>query len=146
MRIDVLATGKTTATVILTQEQVDQIRGSQGRGRVPISVAYRGQVFRTSVSIYRGQWMTVVNKEMREGGLTPGSTYTVDISMDASERVVEVPDDFAAALRKAGLTSAFESLFYTHRKEHVRAIEDAKQAQTRTRRIEAAIAKLQERR
>jgi len=144
MRIEVLATGRTTATMILTQEQVDRIRGSQGRGRVPLAVGYRGKVYRTSVSIYRGQWMTVVNQQMREGGLVPGGTYAVDITMDTAERTVEVPQDFASALRKAGLTKAFEALAYTHRKEHVRAIEDAKKPETRSRRIEAALAKLKE--
>ncbi len=144
MRIEVLATGRTTATMILTQEQVDRIRGSQGRGRVPLVVGYRGKVYRTSVSIYRGQWMTVVNQQMREGGLVPGGTYAVDITMDTAERTVEVPQDLAAALRKAGLTKAFEALAYTHRKEHVRAIEDAKKPETRSRRIEAALAKLKE--
>jgi len=144
MRIEVLATGRTTATMILTQEQVDRIRGSQGRGRVPLAVGYRGKVYRTSVSIYRGQWMTVVNQQMREGGLVPGGTYAVDITMDTAERTVEVPQDFTSALRKAGLTKAFEALAYTHRKEHVRAIEDAKKPETRSRRIEAALAKLKE--
>lgn len=143
MRIEVLATGRTTATMILTQEQVDRIRGSEGRARVPLAITYQGQVFRTSVSIYRGQWMTVVNAQMRAGGLVPGATYTVDIVADADERVVEVPDDLAAALRKAKLTKAFEAQSYTKRKDCVRLIEDAKKPETRARRIEAAITTLQ---
>lgn len=143
MTIEVLATGRTTATVILSQEQVDRIRGSEGRARVPLAITYQGQVFRTSVSVYRGQWMTVVNAQMREGGLMPGATYTVDIAADTGERVVEVPDDLAAALRKAKLTKAFDALAYTHRKEAVRLVEDAKKPETRARRIEAAITKLQ---
>jgi uncharacterized protein YdeI (YjbR/CyaY-like superfamily) len=53
-----------------------------------------------------------------------------------------VPDDFAAAMRKAGVRTAFDALSYTHRKEHVRAIEDAKKPETRQRRIDAAVAKL----
>ncbi|MFM8350852.1 MAG: YdeI/OmpD-associated family protein, partial [Actinomycetales bacterium] len=72
---------------------------------------HRGQVFRTSVSVYRGQWITVVNLQMRDAGL---------------------------------LTATFDSLAYTHRKEHVRVIEDAKKPDTRARRIEAAISKLKE--
>ena len=142
MRVEVLPTGVSTATIILSQEQVDQIRGAHGRGRVPLAITYQQQVYRTSISIYRGQWMMVVNRQMRDGGLMPGSTYEVDIALDTQERVVDVPDDFAAALREAKLTKAFESLAFTHRKEHVRAIEEAKKPQTRARRIETAIAKL----
>lgn len=142
LKIDVIPTGATTATVILTQEQVDRIRGSHGRGRVPVVIVYRGATFRTSVSVYRGEWMTVVNREMREGGLVPGGTYTVDISLDTGERTVDVPADFARALRAAGLRPAFDALAYTHRKEYVRSIEEAKKPETRQRRIDAAIDKI----
>lgn len=142
LAIDVIPTGKTTATVILTQEQVDAIRGTPGRARVPLAVTYKGQTFRTSVSVYNGQWMTVVNAHMRDGGLVPGSSYTVDISVDTAERTVDVPTDAAKALKAAGLTKAFAALSYTHRKEHIRAIEDAKKPETRQRRIEAMVAKL----
>ena len=142
LKIDVIPTGATTATVILTQEQVDRIRGSAGRGRVPLAITYRGVTYRTSISVYRGQWMAVVNKEMREGGLAPGSSYTVDISLDTAERTVTVPPDFAKALKAAGLRQAFDALAYTHRKEYVRSIEEAKKPETRQRRIEAAVAKI----
>ena len=142
MKLEVVPTGKTTATVILTQAQVDAIRGSEGRGRVPLAIAFRGQVFRTSISVYRGEWMMVVNKEMRDGGLEPGRTHTADVTLDAGERTVDVPADFAKAMKTAGVRTAFDALSYTHRKEHVRAIEDAKKPETRQRRIEAAIAKL----
>ena len=142
MRLEVLATGKTTATVILTQAQVDAIRGSVGMARVPLAITFKGQTFRTSVSMYRGQWMTVVNKEMREGGLVPGGTYSVEISVDVAERTVEIPDDLLAALTKAKLLPAFEKLSYTHRKEHVRSVEDAKKPETRASRIEKVLAKV----
>ena len=54
-------------------------------------------------------------------------------------RDVKVPEDLAAALKAAGARSAFDALAYTHRKEHVRAIEDAKKPDTRARRIEQAV-------
>ena len=143
MKVHVLATGKTTATIILSQDQVDSIRGVPGNSRVPLAITYKSQVFRSSISIYRGQWMMVVNKEMRDGGLIPGHDYSVDLSVDRAERTVDVPEDFAAAMNKAKVRTAFDSLSYTHRKEHVRAIEDAKKPETRQRRIDAAITKLQ---
>jgi hypothetical protein len=142
MKVYVAPAGKTTATIVLTQEQIDRIRGVPGRSRVPLAITYRGTTYRTSISLYRGQWMTVINKEMREGGLVPGRDYTVDLSLDTAERTVEVPADFAAAMRAAGVRKAFDALAYTHRKEYVRAIEEAKKPETRQRRIETAIAKL----
>lgn len=142
MQLEVIPTGKATATVILSQTQVDAIRGSEGKARVPLVIKYKGQEFRTSVSVYRGQWMTVINAEMRAGGLVPGSTYPVDISMDVSERSVEVPADLATALKKAGVSAHFEQLSYTHRKEHVRSVIEAKKAETRIARIQKVIDKL----
>lgn len=135
MTFAVIPTGATTATVIMTQDEVDALRGAAGMGRVPLSIEYAGQTFRTSISRYRGQWMMVVNREMREGGLVPGSTYDVDVAMDREERTVEVPPDLSAALDAAGLRPAFDALAYTHRREYVRVIEEAKKPETRARRI-----------
>ena len=142
MDLDVIPTGKTTATVILSQEQVDALRGSPGRSRVPLAITYDGQVFRTSISVYRGQWMMVVNEAMREGGLTPPGTYAVDIAMDTAERIVDVPDDLAAAIAAAGTSAAWDRQSYTNRKEFVRGVVEAKKPETRARRIEKAVASL----
>jgi uncharacterized protein YdeI (YjbR/CyaY-like superfamily) len=38
-----------------------------------------------------------------------------------------------------GLRASFDALAYSHRKEHVRAIQDAKKPETRQRRIENAV-------
>lgn len=142
MRVDVLPTGRNTATIVLTQEQVDAIRGSSGRGRVPLAIAFDDRLFRTSISVYRGEWMMVVNKEMRDAGLVPGHSFDVDISLDAAERTVDVPDDLAAALERAGVRPAFDALSFTRRKEQVRTIEEAKRPDTRQRRIDAAVSEL----
>lgn len=144
MVLDVVPTGRTTATVILTQEQVDALRGAPGRGRVMLAITFAGQVFRTSISVYRGQWMMVVNEAMREGGMTPPGTYTVDIEVDTAERTVEVPDDLAAAVSAAGLGEAWERQSYTNRKEFVRGVVEAKKPETRARRIEKVVATLGE--
>jgi hypothetical protein len=142
MALDVVPTGRTTATVVLTQEQVDTLRGSPGRSRVPLAVTYRGQVFRTSISVYRGQWMMVVNEAMRAGGMSPPGVYTADVVMDTVERTVDVPADLAAALDSAGLRSAWDEQSYTNRKEFVRGVTEAKKPETRERRIEKIIATL----
>lgn len=50
-----------------------------------------------------------------------------------------VPDDLAAALEEAGLRERFDALPYSHRKQHVLAIEDANAEATRARRIRRAL-------
>lgn len=142
MTLDVVPTGKTTATVILTQEQVDELRGAPGRARVMVAITYRGAEFRTSVSVYRGQWMMVVNEEMRRGGLVPPGQYPVEIRVDTAERTADVPADLAEALADAGVRERFDALSYTRRKEHVRLVTEAKRAETRAARIAKAVAEL----
>lgn len=55
---------------------------------------------------------------------------------------IAVPDDLAAALAANGLRARFDALAPSHRKEHVRAIEEAEAAETRARRIDEAIERL----
>jgi len=53
------------------------------------------------------------------------------------------PPDFVRALKaNKAAQAAWEKLGYTHRKEYVEAIEEAKKPETRARRIEKAIAQL----
>lgn len=144
MDLEVVPTGRSTATAVLSQEQVDAIRGNPGRGRVMLAITYRRQVFRTSISVYRGQWMMVVNEEMRAGGLTPPGTYAVDIAVDTAERTVDVPEDLAAALASAGVRDSFDQLSYTRRKEFVRLVLEAKRPETRTARIEKVVASVRD--
>ena len=59
---------------------------------------------------------------------------------DTAPREVEVPKDLASALKKSkGAAAGWEKLSYTHRKEHVLAIEEAKKPQTRARRVANAL-------
>ncbi|WP_052487223.1 YdeI/OmpD-associated family protein [Gordoniibacillus kamchatkensis] len=59
-------------------------------------------------------------------------------------RVVEVPDDFQAALSRSPAAKAlFDSIAYTHKKEYVTWITEAKKAETRENRIAKAIEMLE---
>lgn len=60
-------------------------------------------------------------------------------------RRVELPDDAAKALDKAKLRKKFDALAFTHQKEHVRAITEAKKPEMRAKRIEAMLEKLRAR-
>lgn len=64
----------------------------------------------------------------------------VRLELDAAPREVATPDDLAQALRRIrGAMAAWERLSYTHRREHVEAIEQAKKPETRARRIARAV-------
>jgi uncharacterized protein YdeI (YjbR/CyaY-like superfamily) len=68
-----------------------------------------------------------------------GDKVEVTLEVDAAPREVEVPKDLAAALKKAGATAGFAAVAFTYRKEHVRAIGEAKAPETRAWRIAKAV-------
>ena len=111
-----------------------------GRTRVPVRATVNGYEYRTTIAKMGGRFLMPFAKEHRDAsGIRAGDPIEVTLVEDTAERTVAVPDDFAAALEKAGLREAFDALAFTHRKEHVRAIEEAKKPETRARRIEKAI-------
>jgi uncharacterized protein YdeI (YjbR/CyaY-like superfamily) len=60
----------------------------------------------------------------------------VSIELDAAARKVDVPDDLERALAAdATARRFFDGLSFTHRKEWVRWITEAKKAETRTQRV-----------
>jgi uncharacterized protein YdeI (YjbR/CyaY-like superfamily) len=67
----------------------------------------------------------------------------VRLELDSEPREVAVPEDFQSALDgDSEAKRRFESLPYSHKRQHVLAIEGAKAAETRKRRIDKAIAML----
>jgi hypothetical protein len=130
--------GKTATGIQVPDEVVEKLGGGK---RPPVRVSLNGYVYRTTVAPMGGTFFIPVAREIREGaGLTAGETVQVEMTLDTEPRTVEVPADFQAALDAApGANEKFEKLSYTHRKEHVRAIEDAKTPETRARRIAKAI-------
>ena len=115
-----------------------------GQGKRPkVVLTVKGHTYRGSVAVMGGKYLLGVPKEHREAaGVKAGEKIEVQLELDTAPRIVEVPKDLAAALKKAKLTGAFDELSYTHRKEHVRAINEAKQEETRLRRIGKCIAML----
>ncbi|MCC6162333.1 MAG: DUF1905 domain-containing protein [Acidobacteria bacterium] len=109
--------------------------------RPKVVVTIRGYSYRSTVAVMGGRYLIALAAAHREkAGVAGGDRVRVTLELDTADRTVEVPKDFAAAMRKApGTRAAFDALSYTHRKEHVRAIEDAKKPETRARRIATAI-------
>lgn len=66
------------------------------------------------------------------------------LEVDEKERTVDLPLDFAKAMTPVE-RRVYDALAYSHRKEYVLWIEDAKRPETRLRRIEQARVKLRER-
>jgi uncharacterized protein YdeI (YjbR/CyaY-like superfamily) len=63
---------------------------------------------------------------------------------EAKDKTVIIPEDFKKHLIKNKILNTFEALSYSKRKEYVQWIECAKQAATRTKRINSAAEKIKE--
>ena len=85
-----------------------------------------------------------VNKALREGvKAKAGDTVSVVLERDNEPRTVTPPPDFAHALKANRVALAgWEKLSYSHRKEYVGAIEEARKPETRVPRIQKAIEEL----
>ena len=112
-----------------------------GQGKRPkVVLTLKGHTYRSTVAVMGGRYMVGVPSEHREAaGVKGGDEIDVSLELDTAPRIVESPKDLAAALKKAKVQEAFDTLSYTHRKEHVRAIDEAKAPETRQRRIDRCV-------
>jgi antitoxin component of MazEF toxin-antitoxin module len=125
----------------------DVVEALGGKGRIPVTATFDGVPYRGSIVRMGGGAVLGVQKSiMAEAGVSAGDTLTVVVRNDDAPREVEVPDDLAEALeRNETARRAFEGLSFSHRREHVDAINEAKRPETRARRIERTIQTLLER-
>jgi hypothetical protein len=118
-----------------------------GRGhRPPVTVTIDGYTYRSTVARMGGRYLLPVAAVHREAaGVAAGDALVVEVELDDQPRVVDVPADLASALdADPAARGAWEALAYTHRKEHVRAIEEAKKPETRARRVDKTLAMLRD--
>ena len=74
-------------------------------------------------------------------GLKGGQKVEVRLDLDVEKREVTPPADLAKALKAVpGAWDRWRELSFTHQREHVEAIEQAKKPETRARRIANAVA------
>lgn len=109
--------------------------------RPKVKVTLNGYTYRTTVAPYSGAYMLPLAAEHRNAaGVQAGQQLEVTLELDTEPRIVEVPEDLAAALAAVpGARERFDKFAYTHQKEYVRSVLDAKQPATRERRIAAVV-------
>ena len=121
------------------------VEATFGAKRVPVKVSINDAEYRTTVFFMGGRYMLAVPKVFRTAaGIKAGDKITVTMEKDTEKRTVEVPQDLAAALEKSGLSETFLKMSYTHQKEYVNSVSEAKREETRARRIEKTLEMLKE--
>jgi len=121
----------------------DVVEALGGGKRAAVVVDVNGYVFSSTLGVMAGKHLVPFSADKRAAtGLSGGDAISVDVQLDTAPRTVEVPDDLAAALGDAGARGAFDALSPSARKAHVTAVESAKAADTRARRVAAIVDKL----
>jgi hypothetical protein len=112
-----------------------------GRVRAPVRVTLAGYTYPSTIaSMGDGPCVPLRRSHREAAGLVGDETVTVTLELDTVKRVVEPPPDLVAALRAAPPAWArWGGLSFTHQREHVEAVLEAKRPETRARRIAAAV-------
>ena len=107
-------------------------------------IPYRGTLMRMGSECH----ILGVLKDIREQiGKSFGDEVTVTVEPDTEPRVIEIPKDLMKELKEDKEAKAFfDKLSYTHQKEYIRWVEEAKKEETRQNRIAKTIEMLKKKR
>lgn len=112
-----------------------------GRVRAPVEVTLNGYTYRSTIaSMGNGPCVPLRRSHREAAGLEGGETLDVTLALDTAKREVKPPADLVKALKAAPPAwERWQRLSYTHQREHVEAVLEAKKDETRRRRIAAAV-------
>lgn len=114
-----------------------------GSKRAAVKVTINGHEYRSTIGAMGGKALIPFSSEHRKAsGIKGGDAIEVTLEKDDAPREIELPADLASALVSAGLRAAFDALAPSKRKAHILSVEDAKTADTRSKRIEKVLASL----
>lgn len=137
---ELLLTGERNTGIEVPAELIEALGAGK---RPPVVVTVNGFEYRSTIAPMGGKFLIPFSSDKRAAtGLGGGDAIVVNLELDTAPPTVEPPDDFAAALDAAGARDAWERLAPSHKKAHVTAIEQAKAAETRQRRIDKAVAQI----
>jgi hypothetical protein len=140
------------AGFLLPPEVVAEIAGDGAdhsrRKRILVRGTFAGLEFRSTVSRQPDGWEFITGLNLRRATRTAvGDTVEVDMAADTDERVLEPPPDVAAALgAEPGGRTAWDALPWSHRREYVMYLDDAKRPETRAKRVGQVAAQVLSRR
>ena len=95
-------------------------------------IEYRGSLAKMKSNFHKIGLTQEVRKKL---GKTFGESISVKLWEDKEERIVEIPDDVLEVFNQnKEAFSLYEKMSYTHRKEYMRWITDAKKSETKENR------------
>lgn len=121
-----------------------EVGAAIGKKRFKVVASFDGVEYRGSVVTMGGQLILGVRKQIMDAiGKTFGDELSVELREDIAERVVELPEWLRAGLCADPLALAtYEKLPYSHQREYVEYVLEAKKEETRARRLRKMISAL----
>ena len=131
--------GRTASGIVVPEELMAQLGPAR---RYPVVVTINGSyTYRNSVSWYKGAYMISLSSEHKKAaGVSGGDEVDVTVEIDDAPRVLELPEEFALALRDAGVLESFRGLSYSKQRTYVEPWSAAKTDATRDKNLAKAIA------
>lgn len=112
-----------------------------GRVRAPVKVTLNGFTYRSTIASMGGTVCIPLRKSNREAaGLEGNETLDVTLEADSEKREIKPPADLTKALKAAPPAwDRWNELSFSHQREYVESLEEAKKPETRQRRLEQAV-------
>lgn len=118
-----------------------------GSKRPKVKATFDGVPYRGLLARMGGEkHIVIILKDIRERiGKSFEDSVRVTVEADTEPRVLEIPKDLAGALKKDKAAQAFfEKLSFTHKREYVKWINEAKKDETRQNRVKKTIEMLKQ--
>jgi len=132
------------AAIVLSDEQVAAI--GEGARSFAVRATINGESWAGRVTSRGGEFLLGMSRAVRDQvGAHAGDTVDVEIALETAPPAIEIPEALVTALAADAAASAgFDGLAPSHRKEYARWIAEAKQDETRDRRVAQALERLRE--
>ncbi|REC80416.1 hypothetical protein DRF60_01525 [Chryseobacterium elymi] len=128
--------GSMNAAFVEFPFSAEELFGKKGQIKIKATfdnkVEYRGSLAKMKSDCHILGLTQEVRKQL---GKTFGDEIVVSLIEDQEERIVEIADDITVVFKENPVAkSLFDKMSYTHRKEYIRWIEEAKKPETRENR------------
>ena len=128
--------GEINAAFIEFPFSTEELFGKKGQVKIKVlldgKIEYRGSLAKMKSNFHKIGLTQEVRKKL---GKTFGESISVKLWEDKEERIVEIPDDVLEVFEKnKEAFEMYQKMSYTHRKEFMRWITEAKKPETRENR------------
>jgi Bacteriocin-protection, YdeI or OmpD-Associated/Domain of unknown function (DUF1905) len=112
-----------------------------GKVRAPVKVTLNAYTYRSTIaSMGEGPCVPLRRTHREAARVDGGETLAVTLELDTEKREIAPPSDLLKALKIVPRAwNGWRELSYTHQREHVEAIVEARKPETRARRVDAAV-------